>query len=255
MGRGDRAATAADVACGDIPVNAPRVVLPAVGSVELDGVGGRAQEVEILVELAVQCGDHGPDGVAALAEILLDPPREVVGQRRHVLFAGLCPHGVPQSGLLASGDGAEQAEAETAGRLAGHFRGADDGRGVGDLHGTAVRRRCESLRRPADPPGVEHLPSRHVTVEQPRAFDEERSLFWKVGLERGQVDVGRIGLHLAEVRVDRQVQREVGGQPVLQVEPGVELRLAAGRVEDPFGTRPLAVVDHRVRAELESHRL
>ena len=50
-----------------------------------------------------------------------------------------------------------------------------------------------------------------------RSFDEERPPLGEERLERVEVDDGRVGLDLAEVRVDRGRQRQARGQRVLEV--------------------------------------
>ena len=65
-------------------------------------------------------------------------------------------------------------------------------------------------------------------TEEGGALDEERALLGEEGLEGREVHDGRIHLDLAEVRIHRGVQREVG--------PETELRVhaAAGREIPPL---------------------
>ena len=93
-------------------------------------------------------------------------------------------------------------------------------------------RRRPALRRPPDPPGVEE--DRLGAVEAPeivragaaevaedvRPLDEERALLLEERLERGQVDDRRIDFDLAEVGIDRAVERQVAADPVLEVDAG-----------------------------------
>ena len=60
----------------------------------------------------------------------------------------------------------------------------------------------------------------HPEGEDARSFDEEGAALGEELLERREVHERRVDIHLAEVRIDRAVEREVRGDPVLQVEPG-----------------------------------
>ena len=79
----------------------------------------------------------------------------------------------------------------------------------------------------ADASRVEQGPVAGAQIERQdrAALEEERALLLVEGLVRGQVHHRRVGLDLAEVGVDRGVEREVAGQAEL----GVEARRAGGR--------------------------
>ena len=71
-------------------------------------------------------------------------------------------------------------------------------------------------------------------------------------LERGEVDIGRVELYLAEIRVDRGVEGEVGADAVLQVQPGPAV-IGVAVVEGVAGALGLVVTtaSERVREQLE----
>ena len=73
-----------------------------------------------------------------------------------------------------------------------------------------------------DPPGEERLrlPRRPV-LEQPRPLQEELPLLGEEQTEAAQVDLHVVGLDLRKVGVDRQVERQVGGDAVLDVDARV----------------------------------
>ena len=71
----------------------------------------------------------------------------------------------------------------------------------------------------ADAPGVEEL----VVFAEGEAEGrgpllEELTLLGKEEAEAVEVHLQRVGLHLGEVGIDRQIQGEVAGEPVLHVE-------------------------------------
>ena len=57
-------------------------------------------------------------------------------------------------------------------------------------------------------------------VEELRAFEEERPLFRKPGLECGEIHFGRVSFHLAKVGIDRRFEREIRPEPHLQIGAG-----------------------------------
>ena len=79
------------------------------------------------------------------------------------------------------------------------------------------RRQRGRCRLPADPPRVEDRPQRREDVQP---LQEKGALLREEGLERRQVQDDRVGLDLAEVGVDRQVQRQL----VRQVRQRVQAR-------------------------------
>ena len=68
---------------------------------------------------------------------------------------------------------------------------------------------------------------RERQVQDVGALDEEGALLLEEGLEGGQVDLGGVGLDLAEVGVDGQVEGEVVAQAELGVEAGGEAVVGA----------------------------
>ena len=111
---------------------------------------------------------------------------------------------------------------------------------VGEV-GVAVESR--QLRRAADAARIEqvlaaavvHRVAVDVEAEQPGALDEERAPLLEERLEGAEVEHRGIGLDLAEVRIDRAVQREVGRDAVLEVGPAGEA-LVAVEPPSPVGT-------------------
>src|SRR5205085_11152408 len=115
----------------------------------------------------------------------------------------------------------EHADSHAARRTPGELTGAED---PGENGGGAVRVGAHLGRAP-DAPAVNQPFSGaavvdrgtvHVEAKDPRALDEERPLLPEKRLERREVEHRRIGLDLAEVRIDRGVEREVRGDAVLQ---------------------------------------
>ena len=70
------------------------------------------------------------------------------------------------------------------------------------------------------PPGPE--------LEQSGALEEELPLFRKEEVEPGEVDLDVVRLDLGEVGVPGEIERQVGGQPVLQVQTGLRLAFEVG---------------------------
>src|SRR4030043_225644 len=65
-----------------------------------------------------------------------------------------------------------------------------------------------------------------VEAENIPALDEEGPLFLVIGLESGQVDDRRVGLDLAEVGVDREVEGQVARDAELAVQAAEQARPA-----------------------------
>ena len=140
-------------------------------------------------------------------------------------------------------------------RLARHLGGADDGRLSGVSRIAPPRRRAVG-RRGADAAGVEQLVALSVRSRRRRwrsgeaegedalPLQEERALLVVEGLVGRQVDDRRVGFHLAEVRVDGRVQREVRGEADLRVEPD---RSPCRRRPRRRGCRPLPAATRPAR--------
>ncbi|MCA9764609.1 MAG: dihydrodipicolinate synthase family protein, partial [Gemmatimonadetes bacterium] len=123
--------------------------------------------------------------------------------------------------LDAIGDRDQRADVGARRQLAGQLGGAQDPRGVGAVDPLGLG--CQRRRR-ADAPAVEV--AARVRAEDLGALDEERPLLGERDLEGVEVDDRRIGLDLAEVGVEGGVEGEPGPEPELEVEAGVEPRLA-----------------------------
>src|SRR2546423_3318012 len=87
----------------------------------------------------------------------------------------------------------------------GQLAGAGDFRVIG-LIDESTARVGDALRCAADPSRIEKL-ARGVEVEDVAALDEERPSLGKKLFEGGQVDERRVGIDLAEVRIDRRIER------------------------------------------------
>src|SRR5690606_19775107 len=95
-------------------------------------------------------------------------------------------------------------------------------------------------------------------VEDVAALDEERALLVELRLERREVDDRGVDLDLAEVRIERRVQRQVRREPVLEVEPergevvgAVAVRVGERRAVVAGSGRVLGARD-AVRQQLEA---
>ena len=141
------------------------------------------------------------------------------------------------AGVLALGQGADDAQVEIAADLAGHLGRGQDGRPVGRIEESRAAGR--TLGRAADAAAVEDLgivPAEGTVdvgaapaeVEDARAFDEEGPLLLIIGLLVGDVDDGRIDLDLAEIGIDREVEGQIAAQPALEVEAAAGAEIAAG---------------------------
>ena len=80
--------------------------------------------------------------------------------------------------------------------------------------------RIEDLVRVAAVCPIDVDPQRGL--EQIEPLEKERALLWKEGFEGREIEHPLVGLHLAEVRIDRAHQREVAGDVVAKIEPGAE---------------------------------
>src|SRR6185295_6778519 len=93
----------------------------------------------------------------------------------------------------------------------------------GGVDAVAADEIVDALRRAPDPARVEQTGALPVVaveaeVERPRSLDEERPPLGEEGFERGEVDDRRIGLHLAEIRIDAPGEGEAWRQRVLDVD-------------------------------------
>ena len=159
----------------------------------------------------------------------------------------------------ALGDGVEHADREAVGEATGELGRRGDRRRrragrvavvVGELRAAADAARVEQPRAAAvDVAAV------GVELEDPRALEEERPALAVEGLERGQIELRRIGFHLAEVGVDRRVERQVRREPDLEIgADGGLTRMIVAR-QAAVARRAVvarAVLHHDVRRELDA---
>src|SRR5690606_28826207 len=94
------------------------------------------------------------------------------------------------------------------------------------------------------------LPQREAEDVSP--LEEERPLLLEEDLAGAEVDLRRIRLHLAEVRVDGAGQGEARAEPGLEIEPGA--RQPAGAVAERIaaGRRLQADAAEQVRQQLQA---
>ncbi len=190
------------------------------------------EEVELgRAEPAVDGRDHAADRRPALVEVLLQAQAEIIGQRLDGDAIGDAAG--EDAGALRAREALDDADRQAGARLAGQLERADDGRRLGrsdEAVGLGI-----VLRRPADAAGIEEVVAGHIAVpaHQPEAedvpaLDEERPLLLVIGLEGGQVDDGRVGLDLAEVRIEGEIEGQVAGDADLAVQAAVERTGPAG---------------------------
>ena len=212
------------------------VTAPPVSEVDAAGHGVVGEEVRALfVQVPLHHGEDSPQGRTAGPEILLDSQDRVGGEGLDLsaLLGSLEIFDV--GGVHGGGDRLKEAQGPSPFGLAGDLEGRRDGYGLGNIGVAGVTR--IPLGGTADPSGVEEgirpdigAPSLHVAATaggvhselvEAGPFDEEGSLLREVDLEGREVDEGRVGFDLAEVRVHGQVEGEVGGQAVLDVDPHI----------------------------------
>ena len=170
-----------------------------------------------------------------LAELALRP-HDAVGAQRFDR-GGKAPTRVLQPGLFAIGQGAQHADIPRAAQLAAQLGGAED---CGAARDIGVGGTGESARGgAADAPGVKEVGAGKIEapvvvrpagaeVEDRRSLDEEGSLLGVEGLNVAQVHHCRVDLHLAEIGVDRGIQRHIAADAQLEVRAGA--RREAGAV-------------------------
>ena len=201
-----------------------------IGAARVRAVGQRAQTVrppvhrradDTDIRLVRELATHARDGIA--------------GERLH---------GLPRQeatsqdvGELLLRDGVHHADRVPA-HAARQLRRAENRRlrrRVG-VRRIVDRQIAGGLRRTADAPGVEQVVAAVVAVgveaKVAGTLDEEGAPLREERLEGRQVDDGRVGLDLTEVRVDGRRERQAGGEGVLHVEAerGVWRRRAQKRI-------------------------
>ena len=136
--------------------------------------------------------------------------RDPLGHRRR---------GVECVGVLAWRDGSERADRQTGRKTPGDLRGSSDS-GVTPASRRSRLMQCLAAAR-ADAPAVEpaRTPDEALTAtgQQLVALDEKWAALVEDRLEGGEVHDRRVGLDLAEIRVDRGVERQIRSEPVLEV--------------------------------------
>ncbi len=154
--------------------------------------------------------DDGPD-VRSLSDVALESSHGEVGDRR-------------TQRLVVGGGHVDQADSLATGAT-GEPCAADDRYGLrlGEacaLQADATGKEQQQVGRAKELLGAE--------VEDAGVFQEEVALLGEEEGEARQVDLFVVGLHLGEVRVERQVEREPGGQAELRIgaEVTVELEVA-----------------------------
>src|SRR5207245_2042474 len=127
------------------------------------------------------------------------------------------------------------------------------GRGRVAVRGPADAPRVEELRRTPEAREAATVPAE---AENVGPLDEERPMFRQELLERREVHEGGVDLYLAEVRIERRIDREVRSDAVLHVEAGAAEVAAAG-VERIAGHHRIVVRAARdgIGQQLEPPRL
>ena len=162
-----------------------------------------------VVELAVHRRDHAADLGVARVEVLLHAADEVARQRLDGQAAALATQ-VDRRPLFG-GDALQQAEREAGRGLATQLEGAQNAREAGHIDVRLVGNVRIVAGGAPDAARIEQRVPNEVAAGDRRsetqvqdllALDEERTLLREEGLEGAQVDLGGIGLHLSEVRID-----------------------------------------------------
>jgi hypothetical protein len=208
------------------PAEAPHDVASRHPCVAAEQVRERAGLVQAPMDAAHHQGGRG----ARRAELLLDPSvspqragcHRYLGQRAVCRASGievedLCPFFTRYC--------AQDPQGRARGKTSGELRCAQDRGLVGNVHEVAGRR---GEGRATDPSGVEVVDLEALQEGAP--LREEGS---SLGIERfsvGQVDDGRVGLHLSEVGIERGVERQVRAETHLQI--GARVCLEVERVHE-----------------------
>ena len=181
--------------------------------------GGRGREkLDIRRDAPRGVREHEPER-RLVGPFTLRLYQRVVGERLHGFRRAA--RAERQARLFLGGDGVEPADRERAGPP-GQLGRADDRRLQGHRGEAALGHVGRPVRLAADPPRVEEaragaVVAVEVEAQIPGALDEERPTLGVKRLERRQVDHGRVGLDLAEVRVDGRRHGQPRSQGVLDV--------------------------------------
>ena len=193
----------------------------------------------VLVQIAVDERQHRADAGFAVSEILRRAKNSVLSSR--------LDHG--RTNHFAACDGEQAAHRRPARQSAGEL-GCTKDRGGGGNIGLGIADQPRQLRRPPNPTRVEHPRRITVEAENATAFEKEGPLLGEKGLERGEIQLRRIGFHLAEVRVHGCVESQVRRDAVFQIAAD---RLLLGPRE-PVRLRYARILGHHIGRRLESVR-
>ena len=134
--------------------------------------------------------------------------------------------------MLGGRQRSESSDGQTVGQASRDLGGTKDRRRVRPVHELGVG---PAVRRCTDAAGVVELRTHAATLAPAQhlgSFHEEGPALVERDLERREVHHGRVGFHLAEVRIHRRVEGQARTEPHLEVgaDPAVELRLRSERV-------------------------
>ena len=208
-----------------------------------------------LAEIAFHTGRDHADVAVSFAQVPPEAQRRDVRQRIDRHLGHRRARSLGDAGVFALRGGVHEGDDPPRVRAAGNLGRPENGRlsRLIDERPSASAAGPERRTLP-DAPGIEEAQSfESAESEQPRALDEEGAPLLEEGLEGGQVHHRRVRLHLTEVRVDRGVQRETAGEPVLQVQSH---RAPVHRAVVERARRVRALVEararHRVRKDLQA---
>ena len=206
-------------AAGELAPKGVAVVAPLEGPIHAASIGvsravalhSRAQEADVRV---------------AGKKILLDATDEEVSARLNeeiaavlVLLAGyLAHHGRLNARVLFGSKRRQQAKGGLRRGLARQLGRAQNGGGLALVEGIVAVGQRVIAGLAADAPRVEQV---NWSVEGLAILHEEGTTLFLERLKDREVEFARVGFHLAEIRVERGVERDARRQPVAQVRAGI----------------------------------
>ena len=205
----DRLRTARDVRPDHPPV---QIVFPAppakaaVHSARHRLARQQPGQIGAAVEGTTDAGEDRAYGRVAGAVLLLHPGGAVGREWLHGHTLVTAARRVEGAHRLAVGKRSENAHGEP-GRQAPRDLGRAQDRGV--VHVIHVVGLRTPLRRRTDAPGIEYI----AQVEQPGPLGEEGPALVVEGLERGEIDLRGVRVHLPEVRIQRGVESQARPAP------------------------------------------
>ncbi len=234
----------------------PVTAAEAVTGVDATGVGGAAQVVQGGGQIAVHRRPDEADGATPFVQIALHAHHAVVGERLdHIPVSNTI--GVDDRRPLLRRHRIEQPDRPPVCRLPRQLGRADDRRVLWRVY-VAAPGIGDSLRLPSDTPRVEQLfdtvAAAQTEVENVRSLEKERSFLLEERLKSRKVDHRGIGLDLAEVRIDGEVECEAVGQPVLDVGAQAAVEVTARLERVPVLRRRERLLRDYVRQDLQSPR-